>query len=174
MSYKATTEKCTVADAVNNGYSELQCLRDEVREWADNMEGNNLGSTPKYEEVSACADQLDSVADDEPEVPEGISGAALEVTQMVNTRKGRAPSRATRRDNAVAYLICAREAAEERSEALGKEKDDLENQDPEDNKPGDDAKIAEIEQEIEALEELQDSLQNAVDEAEAAEFPGMY
>lgn len=124
--YKSVSTHYTVADAVSEAYSELQCLRDEMRDWQSNMEGTGLESTEKYGEVETAADALDSVADDEPDVPEAAGDLDCEVTIMQNRRKGRGNSRAVRKDNAGSMLeaaIAAIEAEMDRLEDVVQEAD---------------------------------------------------
>lgn len=156
-SYKTVQEKMTIADAISAGYGELQCLRDEMRDWADNLENGNLGSTQKFQDVSDCADMLDSVADDEPDYGGVELQLAKEITVGVqqNTRKGRGPSRAVRCGNACAYMQAGVDAIEALMEDMSEAKNGDENS-------------------KETLEELRDHVQNAIDEASGAEFPGMY
>lgn len=94
-----TTTEMTVADAVSNAYGEFQSLRDEISDWASNMEGANMEHLPKYEEVSEARDNLENFADNEPDVPEGLQELKVTVTE---DRKAR--SRAARMSNAVAHL----------------------------------------------------------------------
>lgn len=150
-SYKLVMEKCSLADAVSNGYGELQGLRDEMREWAENMEGGNLGQTTKCQDVAAVADTLDEFADNEPDVPETLGAIVVDVPLQHNKRKGRGDSRAVRCGNAVAYLRAVMDYCQEYLE------DESNPQEARD-----------------AAEELADNLDNPVSEADGIEFPGMY
>jgi hypothetical protein len=40
--------------------SEIESLRDEIENWKSGMEGTNLESTSKYEELSECLDNLEN------------------------------------------------------------------------------------------------------------------
>lgn len=120
--YKTVARVTTVADAVSAAYSELQALRDEMREWADNMEAGNLGQTSRYEAVNECADQLDQVADDEPEVPEGLGALPVTVHDSQNRRKGRGLSRAVRCGDATGHLEAAASVLEDQE---GEEAEEL-------------------------------------------------
>lgn len=53
-----------MGEIVSIAYSDLRDLRDEMQEWFDNMDANNLGHTQKAQDVETCAQQLDS-ADEE-------------------------------------------------------------------------------------------------------------
>lgn len=135
-----------LADAVSTGISELQELGEEMRSWADNMESGNLGHTDKFYAVSEAAEQLEYI--DEPDVPEDWIGE-LTVTFSTGYKKRGTP-RWLRRDNATAPLQAAKDALEEWLE---------ENSD--NDQVGD-------------IEELRDALEEAVSNAEAVEFPGMF
>lgn len=102
---KAIPHTVTLANAISEGYSELQILRDEMTEWADNME-EKLSHTTKYEAVRGAADELDQVCDGPSASPEHLLPAGLSETQIqVQTYQNpRGLSRAQRRDNATAYL----------------------------------------------------------------------
>lgn len=97
--YKTVNRTSTIGAAISEAYGELQGLRDEMQEWRDNLE-ERFSQTSKYEAVSECVDQLDQVADDEPDVDEKIAKLALEYPEQVSTRKNRSPGRATRASNA--------------------------------------------------------------------------
>lgn len=154
-SYKPVTTEYSVADAIANGYSELQSLRDEMQETADNMSGANMEHMPKYETASTTADTLGNFCDDEPEVPEEAGNGRIQVTEMVNKRKGRGPSRQVRLDNAVAMLEAAKAHLETLQEAAEEGEGEKET--------GDDD-----------YQELIDKLDEDIGEASGCEFPGMY
>lgn len=144
MAIKYTEVKCTVADAISNGFTDLSDLADEMSEWRDNME-EKLSNTSKYQEVSDCVDQLDNCRDDPTsDLPEALS--SLPVTYSVGSK--RKEPRWLRRDNAVAAIQAAKDALEE----FETEDSDLK----------------------ESAEDAASKLENAIGEAEAAEFPGMY
>jgi hypothetical protein len=63
-------------EAVGVDGSEVESLAEEMRTWADNLEGGNLGSTSKCEEVSECADELEGV--EVPDVPSAPGEATRE------------------------------------------------------------------------------------------------
>lgn len=159
-SYKTEMRKTDVAGAIGDAFGELQSLRDEMREWADNLENGNLGQTQKAQDVGACADSLDSVADDEPDYPEEVSGLEVGYGELVHRRKGRGPSRSVRRDNATAMLAAVIETLNGHVEDLDTDGKDEESED---------------QQELaDKIEELVGDLQNVIDEAEGCEFPGMF
>lgn len=59
----------TLEGMVADALSEAQSLRDEIADWRDNMESNNMEHLPKYEQVSECVDNLEQFCDNEPQVP---------------------------------------------------------------------------------------------------------
>lgn len=148
--YKAVQQKTTVAAAIGDAYSELQSLRDEMSETADNMQ-DTLSQTPKYQAVEEARDTLDGFCDSEPNVPDGVSDLEVTYSEMVNSRKGRGPSRSVRCSNASSMLEAVIEAINAHAEDL---------------KDGDDLKGE--------IQTLADELQEAVDNAGGVEFPGMY
>ncbi len=154
-SYKPVTTEYSVADAIANGYSELQSLRDEMQEIVDNMSGANMEHLPKYETANEACDTLGNFCDDEPEVPEEAGAGRIQVTEMVNKRKGRGPSRSVRCGNAVSMLEAAKAHLETLQEAAEEGEGEKE--------AGDDD-----------FQTLIDKLEEDIGEAEGVEFPGMY
>lgn len=57
---RAADAKQQMAD----GLADLQAVMEEVEQWKDNMEGNNLENTPKFTEVQECYDALESICGD--------------------------------------------------------------------------------------------------------------
>lgn len=146
-SYKSVNCEGTVS-SVSDAFSELESLKDEMTEWRDNLE-EKFSGTQKYEDVSACCDELEQV--DEVEVPEVIGEVKIAYSEMRNRRKGRGESRSVRRDNAVAVLQAAKDAAENWLEGL-----------PEDDENKD------------QVSTFIDELDTQIGYAEGAEFPGMF
>jgi class 3 adenylate cyclase len=54
--YKSQTIDSTVGDAIAEAFGELQSLRDEMRETADNMESGGMGHMDKAQNAAAAAD----------------------------------------------------------------------------------------------------------------------
>lgn len=183
--YKIVSTKTTVSDAVSSAFGEFQSLRDEMNDWADSME-EKFSQTSRYEAIREAADNLDSFADEETDVPEIIGAEEITVSEQVNRRKNKGPSRAVRKDNAVAALQAAVDLAEEKLSDLEAEKDSAEEEkedlESEDALDADERKklegivgrLEEIEAESSAIEEMKDELENVIGEAEGIEFPGMY
>lgn len=157
-SYKNEVRKTSLTAAIGDAYSELQSLRDEMTEWRDNMENGNLGSTPKFEEVSSCVDQMESGGDldSEPDVPDGFD-PEITYTESVPRRKRQNASRSTRCSNACAMLDAAIDVIEERKAEI-------------EELPTTDA----LSKESDALETLRDEIQQIKEACESAEFPGMF
>lgn len=155
-SYKFENRKGVLGDILMDAYSELQSLRDEMREGYDNMESGNLGQVQKCQTYGETADALDNFVDDEPDVPAAVSD--LQVGYGVSVKKGKrgGPSRAVRRDNATSVMSAAREALEAWIEGMA----DEDGQSDEGDK--------------DAVQELIDKLDNDTGEAEGVEFPGMF
>lgn len=170
-SYKNLETKTDLSEAISNFYSEVQSLRDEMSEWADNMESNNLGSTPKFDEVSQAKNALDGFADLEPDVPDGMNGVELVVIIQVPRRKRQNTSRAVRCGNAAAHIEAVVAWIEEEKDRL--EKLDF---DPDLDEDGEEVEMSEEERDaqVSALEELRDTLQDHADQAQGVEFPGMF
>lgn len=161
---KLMTIKITVADALSNGMGDLEELRDEVREVYENMPESLQGGERgiKLDEAANILDAIDScdlsdevtnthmMGDDEEERP-AAGGIEFETLDLRSTKKRR--SRAARRDDALELLRGARDALQEA----------LDNDDTVLTDVLDD----EIRQDIDSITQL-------IDEAETAEFPGMF
>ena len=148
---------------------ELESLHEEMDSWRGNMEGTGLENTSKYEEVSECADQLDSAKDALPEeVPESLKDVRLLVLMPTavlrvsasyrSPRKFRGgPSRAARLDEATGILETLMETVRGTIEKL------------EAGRQGTKTDEAKTE-----LEEFEGEMQNVLDEAQSVNFPGMF
>lgn len=147
-SYKATDVSGTVEEAVGVAYGEFQSLRDEMQEWADNMDSGGLSSVPKFEEVSEAADNLSNFADEEPDTPETLKAAPVKWTEMVPKRRGKGSSRAVRLDNACLALQAVIELVDELEKTEGEDKG--------------------------GFQEFRDHLDDAVGQAGDVSFPGMF
>ncbi len=114
--------------------------------WRDNLE-EKFSQTSKYDEVSECADALDAVADNEPEVP-AVAGS-LGVLFIPPAFK-RLPSRADRLGTALDQLRAASEELADWAENHGDHNESSE------------------------ATEAADAIENVVSELEGISFPGMY
>jgi hypothetical protein len=143
----------TISDAISEGFSEIQSLRDEITEWKDNME-EKMSSTDKYQQVSECADTLDEIADSEDDClpPIHAEDAVKWVTQKKKSKKSPYP-RWLRMQNAVNALEAAKDAL---TSLVEEEDSDLD----EDDKLG--------------LQEYIDKIEEVIDTGNGVEFPGMF
>lgn len=108
-SYRLETREGTVG-SIDDAYSEIAELGDEMRSNADSMQGTNLESTEKYTTTEEAADTLEAIS--APEVPDVIAELAMSWSESINKRKGRGPSRDVRLGNAIAILHAAVETAQ--------------------------------------------------------------
>lgn len=152
---KLKTIEATIPAAIEAFQSGIQDLHDEMESWADNMESNNMEHLPKFEQVTECRDALEQVLNDTmPDVSSAVIKDLLEVKVSYFEHPGKGkkgPSRATRRDNAVAAL----EAVIEHVTAW------------EDGLPKGQVLPSEA-------EDLRSVLGDLKDGAEAIDFPGMF
>lgn len=161
--------------AWEDGSSDVRGLQEEMSSWKENLEGNNMEHLPKYDEVSECADVLETVADELEGIdfPEVIQDIEVKYTQ--DTRQS-AQSRAGRLDNALNCLTAAISAAEEWMQD-NPELTLFEGEDGEE--PGDDEvatqeEVDEREEQRTSIQEWLDDAQQQVDELQNVGFPGMY
>jgi hypothetical protein len=164
----------TIDGAFEEGKSEVEGLKEEITEWKDNMESNSMENLPKFDEVSECADAIESGMDtlDSLEVPEVLQD--VEVTYTVDTRR-KAQSRNGRMGNAMSMLDAAKSGAEawlEDNEELTANEDDDDRD--EDEELVTEADANEREEQRSAVEEFINELENAYGELEGVSFPGMY
>jgi leucyl aminopeptidase (aminopeptidase T) len=141
--------------AVDDAFNALEELASECREVVDNA-SEGLSQTERIQALDETAGTLESIT--AVEVPTVLQERELEYVETVPTDKRRSPSRATRRDNAVAVLHAAHETAMELfedAEFKAQNGDDWES----------------LEQE---LQQFCDGLDEAIGEAEGCEFPGMF
>jgi len=65
MKYQSRAKRLSEAlDLIDQGYSMVSDLADEMESWRDNMSGTNLENTEKYNTVDECAETLRSAADE--------------------------------------------------------------------------------------------------------------
>lgn len=162
--YKPVTHTSTIDGAVADALSELQGLRDEVREIVENASGTGLENTQRIQTLSETADTLDSHVDDEPDAPDAITAEPQKQITYVEMTKKRGVSRAQRHDNAIAQLSAAVAGVEEMIEALEAEEEKA----AEEQKEQIEEKKSDLETYRDAIQELIDNLDGAV------EYPGMF
>lgn len=93
--------ECTIVGALTAAFAEIEALKDEMGEIVDNMSG--MEHLPKYEVAENAQSELDG--HEMPDYPEALNGLKIAtLTEMVSTRKGRAPGRATRLSNAMGVI----------------------------------------------------------------------
>lgn len=153
-----------LTDWYDEARGEVESLQEEIGSWRDNMEGTGLENTSKFEQVSECADQLDNALGALPEeVPEAVKAEKVFVSPVIlrvsasyrSKKKFRGgPSRAARLDEATGIVETLMDAVREKREKMEQR-----------------ASTAEAATE---LEEFEGELQNALDEAQSVDFPGMF
>jgi len=94
--------ECTIEQALQDAFSEIESLRDEMQEIVDNMSG--MEHLPKYETADTAQQELDSHTEC-PDVPEVLKNKTIStLTKMVSTRKGRGVGRSMRLGNATSIV----------------------------------------------------------------------
>ena len=166
--------KADLSGAFEGGRVDVADLKQEIEDWKDNLEGNNMEHLPKYDEVSECHEALESALErlEGVEPPEHIQDVCADYTQ--DTRQS-ALSRSGRLGNALEALAAAKDAAESWLEA----NPDLEVMDDADAiEEGEDEitqdDIDERQRQRNEVEEFVNELEEAVGELEGVNFPGMY
>jgi vacuolar-type H+-ATPase subunit E/Vma4 len=140
--------KSTVGSVVNDAFSQIEELKDELQSWLDNMPESKQGSD-KASQLEEAIGQLESSS--EPEIPESATDLAVSYTEIPSGRRGL--SRSKRCSNCVSMVEAASSAVREHISTLDEDKD---------------------EEAIMELEAFADELDNATSEWESAEFPGMF
>lgn len=146
---KYETVTSSLVDAIENGFSELESLGEEMGEWRDSLE-ERFSSTEKYERVSEVADTLENIVGNKPDVDDDTP--ELTVTYQhgrKSSRKSPYP-RWLRRDNATAAIRSAIDALDNYMSELDENAD------------------------VDDLTVLRDALEEAADEADAVDFPGAF
>lgn len=152
----------SVADAIENGLSDLTTLRDELQEWYDNMP-ENFQSADKGSQLEEAIGELDEAESVDHDALTGSTDddgkpcepASLRFNFMRSTKKRM--SRADRCDEATSLLRSAHECVTEWLDGAVENDDGSKDRD-------DDGTIAD------ALSEVQD----VIDRAEGVTFPGMF
>lgn len=146
-SYKTVTNTSTMTALVADGFSLLQELAEECREIVDNA-SEGLSQTQRIQTLGETAVTFERLS--EVDVPECCGEVDVSYQEAQPKRRRASPSRAVRRDNACSMLRAAADAMQEWLDA---------------NEGHD--KVDDVEQ---AKQEIED----ACDEAEGCEFPGMF
>lgn len=145
---KPEPRKINLTDAVGEAFGELECLAEEMRDWAGNIE-EKFSSTQKYEDVSTAADSLENIQ--QPDIDDTLGEIEITIQDPTPSRKPR--SRATRCGDACNILSNCISALEEFASF--------------DSADTDEAKV-------ELADDLRGELENVMSEAESVEFPGMF
>lgn len=176
----------TVEGAIDGAKSDIDCLKDEMSSWKDNME-ENLSHTQKYDEVSECCDVLETIHDkleevDLSDLPGDIANQEITYTEF--SPYGRKPMpRWMRLSNAQSMIDAAKSAIETA-------RDDAENDGGEcgcDEPDGDESEYGDH-HEVDCPRYLEDgeereetdwdtpidALDEATSECDNVNFPGMY
>ena len=142
---------------VDDAIGEIDSLKEEMQDWMDSLSSNNMEHLPKYEEVSECYNALENATGNTPEMPtEFLPGMALTYEWQEKAPYKGAQSRSTRCSNATNDI----------EQVITYIDDSIQNLDDQQTEEHADL-IAEWEQYRNDLEEI-------VNEAQNASFPGMY
>jgi hypothetical protein len=98
---KYETRKVKLIDAVEEAMTDLEDLRDEMSDWAGNME-EKFSHTEKYERVLEAADALEQIQ--RPDVPDHLADSEIEIAQVLPRSKSKGLSRNDRRFNAISII----------------------------------------------------------------------
>lgn len=165
--FKRAQRTTTVESAFEDAKSEIECLRDEMTEWAENMEGNGMEHMPKYDEVNEAKESLESSCEslesvDISTLPDAIRETSVSYTEALPY--GRKPQpRWMRLSNCVSMLHAVKDVISAAEDESLQEKVDAEEAD-ENEEETEEANFGEIDNYID----------EAIDYAEAVSFPGMY
>lgn len=160
--FKSTARQTTVEAAFEDAKADIESLRDEMTEWAENMESNNMEGLPKYEEVNEAKEALESACDSLDEVEISNLPDALRETEVSYTEArpyGRKPEpRWMRLSNCVSMLRAAKDAVTAAEEA----------------ETANEGQTDDDEQEEVDFGTIGNGIGDAIDYAESVSFPGMY
>lgn len=177
--YNAT--EFSVADAIESGVADLETLRDELQDWYDNLP-ENFQSGEKGSQLEEAISNLDDASgfdagiltetgDTDADAPKYPGMQRFTYNVSTKTRQ----SRSYRRDEATGLLRGALDEVRawiEREEKALNESGDDDEFDP--NAAATEAGEEAHRDLIESAREAADELENLIDQAEGAEFPGMY
>lgn len=87
--------------ALQDAFAEIEALKDEMADIVDNMSG--MEHLPKYDVAENAQSELDG--HEMPDYPDALKDLKIAtLTELVSTRKGRAPGRSTRLSNAMGVI----------------------------------------------------------------------
>lgn len=173
-SYRGEKRTSTVASAVADAVSDLTSLGEECREIVDNA-SEGLSQTQRIQTLDETASALEDAQ--EPDIPEPLSDIPVTYVEMVQKRKGRGSSRATRRDNAVAMLDAAVEALQGFGDAMEEAKGAVAGgtATPDQQRMvGAVVEAADNEEDGPDIEGLIGEIEEIKNNVEGVDFPGMY
>lgn len=162
--FKSIPRQTTAEAAFEDAKADIESLYDEMTEWSENMESNNMEGLPKYEEVNEAKEALEQAKDSLEDVDFSSLPDAIRETEVSYTEAkpyGRKPEpRWMRLSNCVSMLHAAKDvvtAAEEAEMANEGQPDDEDD-----------------EQEEVDFGTIGNGIGDAIDYAESVSFPGMY
>lgn len=173
--FKTTSHTGTLRECLTD-YGEVEGLKEEIEEWHGNMESNGMDHMPKYEELQECLDaleagwsELETVGD---ELVSAIANAeawadelGTTLTYYTSSPYGRrSPSRALRLSNSCAPINCGLGEIEDWEVVADTWKASERN--------GVSAKDAQTQ--LVTIIVAADELQQAIQELDNVEFPGMF
>lgn len=156
---KTISREVTLEDLFNDAKSIVEELKNEMEEWAGNMEGTSLENTSKYQSVSDARDTLEYGLDDLERididaVQEDVLTRKVTVNEFHKYGK-KLPSRADRLGNATEALNVVVTELRLFVEELYEHEE------------GNEDAIA-------LLEQTADDIEEAIGNVESVDFPGMY
>lgn len=157
-------------DVISGACGELANLAEEIRSWYDSLP-EGLQQADKGQQLDECANQLENIS--EPDVPDFARAMAVYAPPMLNVN-----SRGDRRDDCVHQLQQAvqmlQDAKEMEQFALFHEEQGRTVHLFQEARKGQEQPEETAEEQKDALQALVDELDNIINDAESAEFPGMY
>jgi len=155
--------RSTLEALVCDAYCAVEGLRDELTEWQESLESNDMEHLPKYEEVSETAMQLEQAVDELDtlnnlvgDLPDEIQNQMLDYTYDSRRKAG---ARWGRLYNAQVMAQTVLDAGRDALETAQKKADEAETDLPE---------------QMEELEEALNSWEDAITTTQEVCFPGMY
>lgn len=176
--YKPIEQRGSISDFVANAFEEISSLASECEEAASNFPNSDHPKATAFQEVADALQDIE--APDEPKDP--LFEELITVVQMIKVKQKKSPmSRAQRLDNATTALrevaSQLRDKASERQDKLDEAREGLKKNE-DDHSEGAIALVQRTQDEeqelIDELNQYADSLEEAADNAEGVEFPGMY
>jgi hypothetical protein len=129
MKTRTVEDKATMETALDSAKQDLTMLAEEMRSWADNMDGTGLENTQRYERVDEAASQLEEAQSslEDVEIPDELK--TREVTFHYLMPKSRYIGRSWRLGQVVSALRALSESLPEATEGkdeISSQADELE------------------------------------------------